>query len=91
MPDQHITELKNMFRISNLLRSGDAARIGNYYRYMDNIAFLKRSSFSKLLIDDSETLDLGKLMPQYTVGTRTLHYEDDEIEYVLWLHRILAQ
>lgn len=80
------------FRIEKLLVTEDVAIISKYYRYMDKLVMIRRSTASTLTMnDEGETMSLRFAMPLHEVRIVELHWRDKEAAEAQWVHRAHAR
>ncbi|KAL8976770.1 MAG: hypothetical protein Q9205_007295 [Flavoplaca limonia] len=75
-------------RIRMLLETRDVVIIAKYYRYLDELVTIRRSTASILYrTEGGEKIELKNMMPKHQVKTVQLSYTDEEACEAQWFHR----
>jgi hypothetical protein len=70
----------------------DVTVISKYYRFMDELLMIRRSTSSLLRLNEAgDTISMLSIMPSHEVKTVELQYTQEEAAEMQWIHRVHAR
>ena len=76
-----------LYRIEKLLLRGEVNMISKYYKYMDELVSIRRSTASILIRNESgDQISMRSMMPKHVVKKAELTYSDKEAVEAQFLH-----